>query len=123
MLKKKSNLPLGSFGENAASGYLSSLGYRILERNFKKRYGEIDIVALDGKILVFVEVKTRKGDKFGLPEESITPWKIQTLIKSAHYYKLIHPQLSEAMRIDVVSVYLLPDNQIEKIQLYKNITG
>lgn len=122
MPNPKSNLHLGYFGETTAAKYLSSLGFKIIERNFKKRYGEIDIIALDGQTLVFVEVKTRKGAKFGTAEEAITPWKMQALIRSAHYYKLLHPKLPESMRIDVVSIQLLNDREVKKITLYKNIT-
>lgn len=113
---------IGFLGESKAASYLASQGYKILERNFKKRYGELDIVAIDGKTLVFVEVKTRKSGKFGSPEEAITPWKLQSLVKSAQYYKLLHPNLPDAMRIDMVSIHLLPNNQVERIMLYKNIT-
>ncbi|MBM3283088.1 YraN family protein [Candidatus Gottesmanbacteria bacterium] len=119
----RSNQSLGFLGETAAASYLISQGYKILERNFKKRYGEIDIVALDGKTLVFVEVKTRKSNKYGTAEEAITPWKLRVLIKSAQYYKLIHPNLPDSVRVDFISVYLSIDNKIEKVKLYKNITG
>lgn len=118
----KNKQSIGFLGESKAALYLASQRYKILERNFKKRYGELDIVAIDGKTLVFVEVKTRKSGKFGSPEEAITPWKLRSLIKSAQYYKLLHPNLPDAMRIDMVSVHLLPNNQVERIMLYKNIT-
>lgn len=122
-MRLRNNQSLGFLGESAATSFLSSLGFKILERNFKKRYGEIDIVGLDKKTLVFVEVKTRKSNKFGTAEEAITPWKLRSLIKSAQYYKLLHPNLPEAIRIDLVSVSLSSNNQVEKIRLYKNITG
>ena len=68
---------LGLLGEQIASKYLENLGYKIIERNFVSKLGEIDIVALDpstssGQVLVFVEVKARWSEDFGLPEESIT---------------------------------------------------
>lgn len=122
-MKKRNNLKLGTLGENAAANFIASLGYRIINRNFQKRYGEIDIVALDGKTLVFVEVRTRRGDKFGLPEETIAPWKLRTLIKSANYYKLLHPDSPDAMRIDLVAVSLSSTDEAVRIKLYKNITG
>lgn len=122
-MKSLRNKNLGRLGEELASNYLRQKGYKIIETNFKKRYSELDIVALDGQTLVFVEVKTRIGTKFGTPEEAITPWKLKTLIKSCQYYKFIHKNLPEAMRIDVVSVLLSSYEEIEKITLYKNITG
>ncbi len=119
---RKNNLPKGKIGEDAACKYLKSLGFKIIERNFRKGYSEIDIVALDGKTLVFVEVKTRYGNTFGNPEEAITFWKRRSLIRAAEYYKLLHPKLPESLRIDVISVYLRSDNRPEKIELFKNIT-
>ena len=113
---------MGKLGEQIAARYLSSLGFIILAQNFKKRYGEIDIVAREGKTLVFVEVKTRKGTKYGTAEEAITPWKLHSLIKSAEYYLLLHPKLPRDWRIDAVSVYLSPEERLEKISLYRNIT-
>lgn len=117
------NKTLGAKGEEIAANYLHSLGFKVIERNFHKRYTELDIVALDNKTLVFIEVKTRIGKKYGTAEEAITPWKLRNLIRSAHYYKLLHPDLPDAMRIDVVSIILSSQQNLEKISLYKNVTG
>lgn len=113
----------GKKGESLAISYLKSLGFKIIERNFKKKYGEIDIVALDKDTLVFVEVKTRWSQKFGSPEEAVTPRKLRSVIKSAHYYKLLHPELPEAMRIDVVAVDFCARGREERVRLIKNVTG
>ncbi|MBI3380109.1 YraN family protein [Candidatus Gottesmanbacteria bacterium] len=121
-MKLRRNKTLGFLGEELASKYLRSHGLTIVERNFHKRYSEIDIVAIDGQTLVFVEVKTRIGNKFGTPEESITPWKMQNLVRSANFYKLLHPKSPESLRIDMVSVVLLTPERIDKITWYKNIT-
>lgn len=118
----KNNQATGLSGEEAAAKYLTSKGFRIIERNFKKRYGEIDIVAMEGDTLVFVEVKTRLGDKFGTPEESITPWKLRSLTRSCHYYTHLHPDLGESMRIDFLSVIFSGFDIIEKIEHYRNIS-
>lgn len=122
-MKRKSNIPLGSFGETKAIDFLKNHGYRVIERNFKKPQGDIDIVAIENNTLVFIEVKTRKGDEFGFGEDAITHWKKRSLIRSAEYYKLLHTNLPDSMRIDMVSVRLTSDNQVSDIQLYKNITG
>lgn len=122
-MNSKRNKTLGFLGEELASKYIASKGLKIIERNFTKRYGEIDIVALDGNTLVFVEVKTRLGNKFGTPEEAVTPQKLRSLTRSAHYYKLLHPRLPCAMRIDVVGILLSAIESVEKITLYKNVTG
>ncbi|HUW24737.1 MAG TPA: YraN family protein [Patescibacteria group bacterium] len=116
-------LSLGKLGERIAANYLSSRGYRIIEMNFYKRWGEIDIVARDDDTLVFVEVKTRMvGDRIS-PEESITAHKINSLKKSALFYKMKHPELPEALRIDFVGIELDEGLKAKRINLIKNITG
>lgn len=114
---------IGKKGEDLAVTYLKGHGYKIIEQNFQKRYGEIDIVAKDGNTLVFIEVKTRSSSQFGSPLEAITPWKMKALTRSAYFYKNLHPDLPESLRIDVVSVLLSPSGVVEKIELVKNITG
>jgi putative endonuclease len=119
LIKRKS---LGDRGENLALKKLKSSGYRILGRNFKSKFGEIDIIAKEGDVLVFIEVKTRWSQKFGRPEEAITPWKIQKIIKAGQYYKLLHPETPEAMRLDVVAVDLSSEGKLKEIRLIKNVT-
>lgn len=115
-------LNLGRIGEELAVKYLQSSGYKILEKNFRKRYTEIDIVALEGSTLVFVEVKTRIGCKFGSPKDAMTFYKMKTLVRSANYYKLSHPDLPSSMRIDFVGISLYDDYRLKEIELIKNIT-
>lgn len=122
-MRNPRNKNVGFTGEELASKYLISRGFKVIERNFKKRYTEIDIVGIESGILVFVEVKTRLGNKFGTPQEAITPWKIKSLIRSAQYYKLLHPDFPDALRIDVVSVSLISESQAGNISWYKNVTG
>lgn len=74
---------LGLDGEAAASVHLERAGMRIIDRRWRCRHGELDIVALDGQTLVFVEVKTRRGLTFGHPFEAITPLKVQRLRRLA----------------------------------------
>lgn len=120
----------GKTGEEAASKFLQKKGYRILERNFKIRYGEIDIIALESpskleksSTLVFVEVKTRTSQEFGSPLEAITYWKLQSVVKTAQFYTLTHPKLPKLQRIDAVSVELLQDGSVAKIEHIENISG
>ncbi len=113
---------LGKAGERLAEAYLVKKGYRILERNFKKRYGELDIIALHDKTLVFVEVKTRIGKEFGLPEESVTPWKLREVKQTALFYKSIHPELPESMRIDVIGIELTFDETLKYFNHIQNVT-
>lgn len=123
----------GILGEQAATAFLQKLGYTILARNYKIRYGEIDIVALDPtatsgqasskeKTLVFVEVKTRSSDYFGTPLEAITSWKLRSVIKTAEYYVLTHKNLPRLLRIDAISVKISGDGTIQEIEHIKNIS-
>jgi putative endonuclease len=112
----------GIRGEDLASDLLIQKGYKILQRNFRLRIGEIDIIALDGDTLAFIEVKTRKSSQFGSPLEAITRSKLQSIIRTAQVYKLSHPQLPETMRIDAVAITIADDNTISSIELVKNLT-
>lgn len=98
------NKNLGDFGENMAESYLNEKGYKILERNFYVRGGEIDIVCMDRNTLVFVEVKTRKTDKFGLPSEAVDRKKAEHMRFAAERYYEIHPFDGE-IRFDVIEVF------------------
>lgn len=113
----------GNYGETLAVKYLQKLGYKILERNYRIRGGEIDIVAQNKDILVFIEVKARWSHEFGLPVESITPWKIKALLKTAQFYCLKMKWGDKPYRIDVVSVDFAEDQNNPKIELIRNITG
>lgn len=113
-----SNKQTGNFGETLACEFLKKQGYKILERNFRIRGGEIDIIAKDKDTLVFIEVKTRYTKEYGDPLESITPWKIRFLIRCAKFYCLKTKQIDLPMRIDAVSVDL---SDGEKLELIKNI--
>jgi len=80
------NNPLGELGERLAEKFLSSKGYSTISRNYRIRGGEIDIVAKKGGIIVFVEVKTRRGTRFGEAFEAIDHRKKQKLIRTIHHY-------------------------------------
>ena len=118
--------PLARFGEDQASSYLQKHGYKIIERNYRKTYGEIDIIAIDEslpeKVLAFVEVKTRTSNAFGSPFEAIGYWKLRSLIKTAQYYKMTHRNLPESLRIDAIAVTLIGE-EVQNIELTKNISG
>lgn len=115
--------PTAILGEDVATKYLSSKGYKILDRNYSKRYGEIDIVAKKQNTLVFVEVKTRSSEVFGTALEAITSWKLKQVIKTAEYYKLTHAGLPDLMRVDAISVMLNLDNTVQNIEHIENISG
>src|SRR3989344_6723260 len=113
---------LGIIGETMACEYLVNHRYTILDRNFRKRYGELDIVAVKDNVLVFVEVKTRIGRKFGLPEEAVTPRKLAEIKQTAYYYKLLHPELPESMHIDVIAIELETDETLKAFRHIPNVT-
>ena len=115
--------PTGKLGEDLACEFLKKQGYKILERNFRKGYGEIDIIAIDHGVLVFVEVKTRTSQNYGTPFEAIGYYKMQTLIRGAQFYKTLHPNLPDQLRIDAVSVALEKNTKESKIELVKNISS
>lgn len=112
------NISSGKRGERIAAMFLQKQGYTILEMNFKARYGEIDIIANDHGILVFVEVKTRKSYEYGRPEEAVDPRKLRIVVRTGEYYKLLHPELPDLLRVDVVAV----DELEEKVTLFRNVT-
>ena len=112
----------GAKGEELAVSYLRKQGYKIIDRNFRSRVGEIDIIAIDKDTLVFIEVKARSSNEFGSPLDAITYWKMNSLIKTAQYYKLKNPRLPEAMRIDAVAITLDHFNDLKTIELVKNIS-
>ena len=110
---------LGIKGEGIAASYLEKIqGYKILHRNYRCVFGEMDIVAKDHDVLSFVEVKTRGSEEFGLPQESVNKKKQHQLSKVAleflNRYKVHHMKA----RFDVVAVYLLP--QEERVELIKD---
>lgn len=95
---------LGDRGEAAAARLLETLGYRVLERQLRGRYGELDLVAIDGDVVVFVEVKTRATAAAGHPTEAITPAKQRKVTQSALAYLKRRGWLERRARIDVVAV-------------------
>lgn len=117
-----SNRLTGSRGEDIACDFLKKNGYKILERNYLIRGGEIDIVAMDGQYLVFVEVKARWSHEYGLPSESMTPWKIKSLLKTAQFYLLKIKWGDGPYRLDFVSVDFANDPDNPEIELIENIT-
>ncbi|HVO67560.1 MAG TPA: YraN family protein [Syntrophales bacterium] len=107
----------GKRGEDIAVAYLKKAGYRIVERNYKCPFGEIDIVAKDGNTVVFVEVKSRKSEEFGDPQVAVGLEKQKKISKiSLKYLEEKHLYPCNA-RFDVVAIKMLPSgNKIELIQ-------
>jgi len=144
---KQLNYQTGQQGEAMAANFLAKKGYKITERNFHTRFGEIDLIAVTprtprqkrGRVagcseakamtpprcykeskLVFIEVKTKTDDRFGTPAEMITPAKIHQIKKMATLYLQSHPQIKQkysSYRLDAVTINL----QTNKIKHYQNI--
>lgn len=113
---KKPTNKIGAIAENFAADFLSKKGYKIVGRNFRSRFGEIDIIALHDSLLVFVEVKARWSLKFGLPEEAVTAQKIWKITKTAEYYSLMHPNLPQSLRIEVVAL-VIENNRLKEARI------
>lgn len=123
MSRKKNNRQTGARYEQAAGTYLESLGYRILEYNYRCRQGEIDIIAKDGEYLVFCEVKFRTDLSNGLPEEAVDLRKQRVISKCALYYITVHGLSDVPCRFDVVGILGNRENggtSDFSINLYKN---
>lgn len=111
---------LGKKGEELAIQFLQKRGFKILERNFRSPWGEIDIVARERGVLCFIEVKTRKSLRFGQPFESVNGKKQQHLIRAAQAYLLGKNLHHEESRFDVVGI-LLPDKKaVPEFELIRN---
>lgn len=100
----KSALTTGEAGEQQAQTFLRDKGYRILCANYHSRFGEIDIIAEDGRFLVFAEVKTRKNNRFASGAEAVTLSKQRKIVKTALWYLMETPSLLQP-RFDVIEVY------------------
>lgn len=96
----------GKLGEDEAQKYLINHGYKVIERNYKLKYGEIDIIATKNKFIIFVEVKTRLSDLFGAPAEAVDMKKQQKIIKVAKQYLLRKNIYDYPCRFDIIEIYL-----------------
>jgi len=114
---------LGRRGEELAARHLTARGYQIVARNWRCEAGELDLVALDGDCLAFVEVRARRGGALGSPEESVTPAKQSRLIALAEAYVQAHDWPGQ-WRIDVVAVEMDGRGRVLRVDHYENaVTG
>src|SRR5690242_3685798 len=118
--KNNARQMLGRRGEQMAAEALCERGYRIVEHNFRCRYGEIDLIAEEQDDLVFVEVKTRRGTAFGRPEEAVTRTKRRKLAEVASYYLDMHNAGDRSWRIDVVAMDFNYDGKFREVRVYPN---
>ena len=111
---------LGNAGEEIAARELIRRGYVVRERNWRCAEGELDIIAEQGEALVFVEVRTRRGDRFGTPEDSITPTKRAHLIAAAQSYLQEHSLEERDWRIDVAAVEMTARGELVRVDVIEN---
>ena len=114
-----SEVPLGKRGERAAARYLKRRGYKILARGDRLTSGELDLVALDGRTIVFVEVKTRRTAEAGHPVEAVDPAKERRLTRVAVTFLKRHGLLEHSARFDVVAV-TWPEGKRPTIEHFQN---
>ncbi len=115
----KNKREFGNIGEEISSKYLEKIGYKIIERNFNCKQGEIDIIAKDKNEYVFVEVKTRSNICFGIPREAVNENKQKHIYKSTKYYLHIHGLDNSFVRFDVVEIYFFKNKY--KVNHLKNV--
>ena len=119
--KGRDHLEVGELGEKIARAYLRGQGRKVLYRNFRApRGGEVDIVARDGEVLSFVEVKTRSGDRYGMPEEGVTAEKQEHMIAAAMAYLQENPEHEGDWRIDVIAIRKTSPSEEPEIEHFEN---
>ncbi len=106
------NRTTGNKGEEMAVGYLQQKGYAIVERNWRYKHLEVDVIASKGNRLHFFEIKTRTSDKYGKPEESISTKKMTNLKNAAEEYQYMHPEW-KYVQFDVLAITLLYNQHAE----------
>ncbi len=109
MAEARTRPELGPFGEELARRHLEAKGYRFVERNWRCRSGEIDLVMTEHDELVFVEVKARRGERSGRAEEAVSPAKVRRLLATGEWYLAEHPEHEERLwRCDLVAITIQP---------------
>ena len=116
----RTRVDLGRRGERLAEQKLALGGYAVVARNYRCSAGEIDLIARQDGVLVFVEVRTRRGESFGTPEASITPRKRRHLIAAAQTYLLENDLAEAAWRIDVVAVQFSSRGELLRVDVIAN---
>ncbi len=113
------NISLGAHGEDLAVTYLKDQKFKIIDRNYRCKSGELDIVATEGKVLVFIEVKTRKNYSYGPPQLSVTQFKQRQISKAALTYVAAKRLGDVNARFDVIAI-LLQEHKEPRIEHIKN---
>ena len=114
------SVSIGKLGENIAREYLRDKGYNIIEQNYRTKYAEIDLITKKKNVLVFVEVRTKTGDEFGTPEDTINRDKKRKLRMNAMAY-VNRKKWKGPYRIDAICIVLEPNETMSRLTHYQNI--
>ncbi len=117
--EKSCSTSVGARGEAIAEAYLRGKGFTILEKNYRGRTGEIDIVARDGDSIVFVEVKARRNLAYGVPQLAVTPFKQRQISRTALTWLAHRKKPNAIARFDVIAI-LLPEGEVPQIDHIRN---
>ena len=119
-MQKQYNVQTGRLGEKLAREYLKKKGYKILEQNYRTRYGEIDLVVQKKDVLVFVEVRCKGGEQFGTPEETLNWKKLQKVKTNATAY-VARSKWNKLYRVDGICIVLNENHGVQRLEHYENI--
>lgn len=111
---------MGKIGEDFAKKFLEEKGYKIIEQNYKTKYSEIDLIAKNGKDLVFVEVRTKVGENFGTPEDTLQNKKLNKVRFNALAYAAFK-KWEGPVKIDAICIVLKPDFSVLRLNHYENV--
>ena len=117
---KRGNKQTGNMGEQIAAEYLADKGYEIIERNYREKYGEVDIVCRFSECVIFVEVKTKTEGEYGEPWEMINRHKLKQITNMGHLW-CIQNHYHGLLRIDVVGVWLDAVGEVERVEHWENV--
>lgn len=123
---KQYNHKKGKSGEEIAESFLIKNGFQILEKNWKNRFGEMDLIATKNNRLHFVEVKLKVGDMFGAPEEMINKRKLIQVMRTAESYLISNKKVQTQFhntQIDAVCIVLTSTGEVERLDYYENLTA
>ena len=122
-MSKVDNRSKGGEGERIAARLLQNKGHTVIELNSRTKYGEIDLITIDGEVL-FTEVKLKVGEDFGTPEEMIDWRKVQQVKRTAEFYLLVNDKLSKEYlqyRVDAVCIVIDRNGEVVRADHYENI--